>query len=590
MLLFDSLDTSNRSPAIADAIRALSQNDETERGAVFTRAEIAEAILDLAGYDPSRPLHRLRLLEPACGGGDFLLPALERLLAAFTDAGGSPQTAASELRDALCAVEVHPASLKATEARIRDRLLRWGASQSSIDALCKAWLRADDFLLTPLSGLFDFVVGNPPYVRIERVPPVLMAEYRRRYQALYDRADLYIAFYDRSLDLLARGGRLAFICANRWIKNRYGGPLRERIARRFHIEHVIDLEGADAFHNEVAAYPAITVICRPDEMTTSLRMTRVVSQPELGPASLARLIGALRNGGPASDARIQEVPSAELSGAPWLLDGADRLALLRRLADRYPDLESTGCRVGIGVATGYDAAFIGNYAALPVEDARKLPLVMAPDLQEGSLRWGGRGVVNPFEADGTLANTALYPRFGAYLRVHEDALRARHCARKSPAGWYRTIDRIWPELVQTPKLLIPDIKGESMVVFDEGRYYPHHNLYFVTSQTWDLRALQAVLRSSVALWFVASYCVKMSGGFLRFQAQYLRRIRLPRWETVPHRLRRALAGVAETSNLTEIDSPVFDLYELSTTEMETIREAASAARVRPSRPGRSHAA
>jgi SAM-dependent methyltransferase len=590
MLLFDSLDPSTRPAALADAIRTLSQNDETERGAVFTRGEIVETILDLAGYDSSRPLHRLRLLEPACGGGDFLVPALDRLLAAYAAAGGSPQSAAIELRNALCAVEIHPASLATTERQVRDRLARWGAPPGAIDTLCRAWLRADDFLLTPLSGLFDFVIGNPPYVRIERIPAVLMAEYRRRYHALYDRADLYVAFYDRGLDLLAPDGRLAFICANRWIKNRYGGPLRERIAGGFHVEHVIDLEGADAFHSEVDAYPAITVISRPLNGTAVIRMTRVVSRPELGPDSLARLACALRSDGPASDTRIQEIPSAELTGEPWLLDGGERLALLRRLAERYPELESAGCRVGIGVATGYDAAFIGDFDKLPVEAERKVPLSMASDLDHGVLHWEGRGVVNPFEADGSLADLTKYPRFGAFIRSHEGALRARHCARKNPSGWYRTIDRIWPELVQTPKLLIPDIKGESVVVFDEGRYYPHHNLYFVTSQTWDLRALQAVLRSSIALWLVAAYCVRMAGGFLRFQAQYLRRIRLPTWESVPPRLRQALVRASETTNLTELDSLVFDLYGFSTAEAEIVRDAASAARVRPAKQSRRRAA
>jgi hypothetical protein len=113
-----------------------------------------------------------------------------------------------------------------------------------------------------------------------------------------------------------------------------------------------------------------------------------------------------------------------------------------------------------------------------------------------------------------------------------EALAARHVAQRTRASWYRTIDRVYPELTGTPKLLIPDIKGEPMVVLDEGQFYPHHNLYHVTSSTWDLRALATVLRSSIAVLFVSTYCVKMSGGFLRFQAQYLRRIRIPRWDDV----------------------------------------------------------
>jgi hypothetical protein len=61
----------------------------------------------------------------------------------------------------------------------------------------------------------------------------LLAEYRRRYATIYDRADLYVPFFERGLQLLADDGRLAFICANRWLKNKYGGPLRGLIARDF---------------------------------------------------------------------------------------------------------------------------------------------------------------------------------------------------------------------------------------------------------------------------------------------------------------------------------------------------------------------
>src|SRR3546814_9770489 len=71
------------------------------------------------------------------------------------------------------------------------RLVQAGINQGSAEGLCAEWLIRDDFLLCSLSAMFDFVVGNPPYVRQERIPASLLAEYRRRYRTLYDRADLY---------------------------------------------------------------------------------------------------------------------------------------------------------------------------------------------------------------------------------------------------------------------------------------------------------------------------------------------------------------------------------------------------------------
>lgn len=527
-------------------------------------------MLDLAGYTPDQPLHRRRLLEPSFGGGDFLRPAVARLLAAFVADGGTPSRV-RELRPAIRAVEIHEASFAGTRTALLAELRAWGARPADAAAVCEAWLIHGDFLLTELPDAFDVVVGNPPYVRQERIPGPALAEYRRRYATIYDRADLYVPFFERGLQLLGADGRQVFICANRWFKNKYGGPLRGLIARDFALTHYIDMDGADAFHAAVLAYAAITVIQR-----GASRVTRIARRPALDAPSLARLVSALL-GDAGSDPRVEEVEQAVRGSEPWLLDVADRLRLIRRLERQFPELEEAGCAVGIGVASGADRIYIDDYKNLPVEPTRKLPLLMAADLQDGEIRWSGRGIVNPFEPDGSLAPLDRYRRFGAYIQANRTALATRHVARRSGANWYRTIDRIDPALTGTPKLLIPDIKGAPMVVHDLGRYYPHHNLYHVTSQSWDLRALATVLRSSIAVLFVAAYCVKMAGGFLRFQAQYLRRIRVPRWDDVTPAQREALRA-AEPTDPVAIDRAAFGLYGLTEAETEVVRRAAVEAR------------
>src|SRR6185312_12757836 len=125
-------------------------------------------------------------------------------------------------------------------------------------------------------------------------------------------------------------------------------------------------------------------------------------------------------------------------------------------------------------------------------------------------------------------------------------------------------------LAKRPKLLIPDIKGEARVVFENGMLYPHHNLYFVTSDTWELRALQAVLLSRLTRLFITTYSTKMRGGFLRFQAQYLRRIRLPQWGSVTAPLRERLMQAATALDIDACDEAVAALYSLTKHERETL--------------------
>ena len=163
-----------------------------------------------------------------------------------------------------------------------------------------------------------------------------------------------------------------------------------------------------------------------------------------------------------------------------------------------------------------------------------------------------------------------YPKLTAYLERHAATIKARHVSKKNPNGWYRTIDRIYPELTSVPKLLIPDIKGEAHIVYEPGKLYPHHNLYFITSTDWDLRALQAVLLSDVTRMFITLYSTKMRGGYLRFQAQYLRRLRLPHWRDVPAALRADLIKAGKSREADACNAAAATLYKLTSFERQAL--------------------
>ena len=535
------------------------------RGAVFTRSEVVEFILDLTDYTVDQPLYSKCLLEPSFGAGDFLLPAIGRLLDSWKSLN-RPGSPVEDLRDAIRAVELHRHTFLSTQAAVVSFLVREAIPAKAATELANSWLVQDDFLLTSLEGRFDFVVGNPPYVRQELIPAALLSQYRNRYHTMYDRADLYIPFIERSLSLLAPKGHLGLICSDRWMKNRYGGPLRSFVAGKFHLKMYVGMVDTPAFHSDVIAYPAITIISR-----EALGPTRIAHRPAINPAVLRLVADELKSEIiPKNSETVRELARVMNGAEPWLLESADQMALIRRLENQFPTLEEAGCVVGIGVATGADKAFIGDFENMDVEADRKLPLVTTKDIVTGEVRWRGQGVINPFADAGGLVDLRQYPRLERYLENRRDVIVKRHCAQKAPQNWYRTIDRITPALVAKPKLLIPDIKGEAHIVFEEGKLYPHHNLYFVTSEQWDLRALQAVLLSSLTRLFVATYSTKMRGGFLRFQAQYLRRIRIPRWSDVSQTLREELRDAALKRDVKACDKAVFKLYGLTCEERSAV--------------------
>jgi hypothetical protein len=554
---------------LTEAVEGLARAGADERGAIFTRREVVDFILDLTGYTADKPLYEYRVLEPSFGDGDFLLPVVERLLAACK--GVPSRVAMAGLGSAIRAVELHHNSFEATTSKVHGLLTAHNIADEEAKRLCEAWLTRDDFLLAPLEGGFTHVVGNPPYVRQELIPQTLIDEYRRRYSTIFDRADIYIPFIERSLLLLAPNGALGFICADRWMKNRYGGPLRELIAKNFHLRAYVDMVDTNAFHSDVIAYPAIFIIGNERGKVTRLAYRPPIEGGHL--SSLAHDMTAKKS----VSSFVKEVGIAAHGSEPWLLEEPDQLALVRRLEQRFPSLAEAGCKVGIGVATGADKAFIGKLDELDVEPDRKLPLVMTRDILTGTVNWRGYGVINPFADGGGLVPLERYPLLKRYLEARREEIAKRHVAQKAPANWYRTIDRIYPDILKKPKLLIPDIKGEAHVVYDEGHYYPHHNLYYITSETWDLHALQAVLLSGIARLFISTYSTKMRGGYLRFQAQYLRRIRVPYWDDIPTQLRKRLANAGHQADLSACDAAVTELYGLEIEERNFLAGAREAA-------------
>lgn len=522
-------------------------------GVVLTKSHIVDLILDLAGYRPTGDLGVQKLLEPSCGHGAFLRAAALRLL----DSARLHGRRIEDLGGALASFDIDEEHVFRSRAVLIEVLEAANVDRATAEVLTEQWVKHGDFLLAPIHDRFDFVVGNPPYVRIEEFSQRLQAEYRRRFRTIFDRADLYVAFIERSLDLLSDVGVLSFICADRWILNQYGRKLREFIVSRFHVRAYIDLHQASPFDSDVIAYPSVFVIGR----ERSGCGTQVASLATGNQEECLALLEAID--GNIQAAAVSEYPQWFVGESPWVLSSPDRLEVLRSLERQFPSLEEAGrATVRIGVATGCDAVYVVP-ADADIEPSRLVPLVMRDDIVQGRINNGRRCVINTSDERGPISLDD-YPRLQAYFEANEQAIRHRHVSKQNRANWFKTIDRVYPDLVSKPKLLIPDIAGANEVAFDRGEFYPHHNLYFVTASEWDLEVLGALLSSRMALFFVWSYAVKMRGGYLRFQAQYLRRIRVPSPESISADLQDKLRNAFRSRDFASIDEVACASYGLAT--------------------------
>jgi adenine-specific DNA-methyltransferase len=506
-------------------------------GEVFTRQWVVDLLLDLTGYTVDRDLGALNLLDPSCGSGAFLRRAVERLLA---NALAHDRPLAS-LDRAIRAYDLQLDHVELCRDLCRDLLKEAGASFATASELAHQWVEHADFLLSDVDHRpADLVVGNPPYIRYDDLPDDLAAEYRDTWSTMRGRGDIYVGFIERSLRMLAPNGRLGFICADRWMRNQYGAALRELVVSSYSVEHVWNMHDVDAFESEVSAYPAIIVLSNRQQGNVMVADTTA----RFSPSAAAALYRASQDESITDFAdngvKAHRLPHWFEGKEPWPTGSPARLALIEHLNDKFGSLHdpATGTKVGVGLATGADKVYVTRDPAV-VEADRMLPLAMRRDLASGVFDWQGNYLVNPWADDGTLVALHDYPRMTAYLSRHRE-LRDRHVAKREPDSWYRTIDKVNAELTTRPKLLFQDMKATIEPVLEPGGHYPHHNLYYVVSDTWDLEVLGGLLLSRIAQAFIEAYCVRMRGGTLRFQAQYLKRIKVPRAGSLSRDVREAL--------------------------------------------------
>ena len=464
-----------------------------EHGDVFTSPAVVCFMLDKVGYTAHLDLRNVSILEPSCGEGEFVVEIATRLLLSAARFHFDAEEAF--LRN-VCACDMDANKI----AVCRERISQLGI-KSTENIMVADFLKAD-LVKT------DIVVGNPPYVRYENIPAEVLNYCKTSFATFHYRSDLYIPFFEKSLSLLKEGGLHCFICSNRWLKNEYGKKLRRYISCSYRLQLLVNMEQADAFQEEVLAYPAITLI----SAETSGQTFEYAECKE---------VAQLRN--------LLTVHKPMPMGADWT----------KAFIETPPDtvllpIEQQGFKIGIGVATGADVVFVLDNPDGEVETELMLPAINARDLRGDTLQWQKKYLLNPDTTEGGLIDLDQYPKAKQYLEAHREKLSKRHIVRKSPLHWYRTIDRIVPSIQFRPKVLLPDMSGNTFVFVDDGQFYPLHNLYYITGHSIvELRILAALLMSDFVREQLASVTNKMNGGFVRWQSQHLRKLRLPDILSIP---------------------------------------------------------
>jgi hypothetical protein len=527
---------------------------------------------DLEAWEKYREgLRSLRVLDPACGSGAFLIAAFEamereydrvnRALAALRE--GQIEVfdlTTSVLNENLFGLDLNGESVEITKLSLwlktarknkqltyLDRNIRRGNTVVD-DAMVDPWAfdweagRTAETLLEPepvnaetaaeidarWREKFDVVLGNPPYVRQE-----LLTKFKPHWQerfACYDGvADLFVYFFERGISELKPGGRLGFIVSNKWLRAGYAEKLRGWLAAKTEIERIVDFGHAPIFP-DADAFPCIITVRKlaAREVVAGDHQVSVTQFPreELSKAEVPIYVAE----------HTEELPQAKLLPSGWTLATGGDQSLYEKLRARGRSLKKfVGSAPLYGLKTGLNDAFLLDTPTrdrLVREDPGCAELLKkylrGQDISRWSPEWDGQWMVQlassgdkswPWsglpedKAEASFGRT--FPSLYGFMKPQEAKLRKRTDRGRY---WWELRSCAYYDQFARPKIVYQEIQFHPRYALDDAGSLLNNKAFMITSAS---RWLLAVLNSPLMWWFNWRYLPHMKDEALTPKGELL---------------------------------------------------------------------
>jgi adenine-specific DNA-methyltransferase len=411
-------------------------------------------------------------------------------------------------------------------------------------------------------GVFDIAIGNPPYVRQEELknvtvtgsdgkPRPLKEVLREQYECYTGTADLYVYFFERSLQLLRTGGVLSFITSNKYFRAGYGERLRAYLAYATNPRVILDFGDAPVFTS--IAYPAILVTQKTrhvmkGKLPSSHGPTGILHPSNLPPEEWRSRVltwspgPALNDFPEIFDQQASALAQRDLKPDGWRLESPVKLCLLERLRTAGTPLgKYVQGRFYRGVLTGLNEAFVVDRATRdrliaehPSSAEVLKPFLRGRDVKRWRVEFADKYLIKIESSEnkvhpwsGKLENEAekifakTYPAIHGFFEDMRKALIDRYDQGKF--FWELRSCDYWQAFEQT-KVLYPDIYEHQSFAWDARGFYMGNTCYFIpTSEKWIL----ALLNSPTVEWFYGNTANRIRGGYLRAFSQFMSQIPIP---------------------------------------------------------------
>ncbi|MHA1540423.1 MAG: Eco57I restriction-modification methylase domain-containing protein [Alphaproteobacteria bacterium] len=499
-------------------------------------------------------LRTVKVVDPACGSGAFLVAAFDYLHAEYSRVNDKLAELKGNydlfdldkeiLNSNLYGVDINAEAVEITKLSLWLKTAKRGKILNSLDANIRvgdsliedsnfsfrAFTWKDAFPTVFEEGGFDVVLGNPPYVRQELIGH-LKPYLQNRYEVYHGVIDLFAYFYEKGLRLLKTGGRLGYISSNTFFKTGSGESLRRYLSEKAALDIIVDFGDIQLFQG-VTTYPTIMVM-----ENAAPPKKHQIQTLNIKTAKLEEDITAV------FAQQSVNLSQSHLTETAWQLESDALLALREKIVKGKKTLKEVYGSPLNGLKTALNDAFIidKNMKDKLVEENPSSINIIKPYLSGREIqKWHSareEKFVILFPKGFTIKNASSTGEQEAlmwleknYKGIYEHLIPFEEKAKKrTDKGdfWWELRSNNYYHEFEKKKIVYPEISQGAKFIIDATNSYVDMTVFIMPSQDSFLLGL---LNSKIAWFYLFDTCTNLRGGVwrLRLKRQFMNTIPIPK--------------------------------------------------------------
>lgn len=518
---------------------------------------------------PLNKAMNIRILDPACGSGSFLVEALD-VMDSYLETQRKQKSKVGQmefdffrkveiLSRNIYGVDLDPQAVEICQLNLLLRTLKQRAILPNLtenikcgnslisgeplelikyfdkpeEKRCINW--DEEFSGIMKNGGFDVIIGNPPYVRIQTLPKDEVRYFSEQYQSAVSNYDIYVLFVERGLRLLREGGILGLILPKKFFTASYGEGLRSVISKYNALAEIVD------FGHEQVFDGATTYTCLLFLRKSKNKTFRYETVKDFEKAKFSKNLDK-------DSIEWVTVESKMASDKTWFFAGGTGASVIEKL-EGLPKLETIAANIFVGLQTSADSVYILDYIKTSdknlclyskalkqeviLEPALLKPVISGVDVKRYNHPAMRQYILFPYQIVNAKAQLieesdmeTLAPKTYEYLKANEKLLKDREGRKFNDTEWYRFGRTQNIGIQGQVKICVPRLVSRIQAIFDEkGEFYLDNvdvgGLTLKEGTRDNYLYILALLNSRLLTYYLTKISTPFRGGFYSCNKQYL---------------------------------------------------------------------